>query len=54
MNLFHECINNALVTKHRSEVVEPVTEPMGILQLQGIIFLGLSTSLMLTNHSIES
>lgn len=54
LTFFHKCVNNALVTRDRSEVVESATELMEILQLQRTIFLGLSASLALTNCSIES
>lgn len=55
INLFYKCVNSALVTKDQSEVVETITEPMEMLQLQRIVFLGIPvSSFTLTNCSIES
>lgn len=55
INLFYKCVNSALVTKDQSEVVETITEPMEMLQLQRIVFLGIpASSFTLTNCSIES
>lgn len=52
LTFFYERVNDALVTRDRSEVVEPVSEHIEMLQLQRI--LGVSASLALRNHSIKS
>lgn len=51
---FQECVNNVVATRDRSEAVVPITEPVEMLQLQRIVFPGLSTPPSVTNCGIKA
>lgn len=47
-------MNNVVATRDRSEAVVPITEPVEMLQLQRIVFPGLSTPPAVTNCGLKA